>query len=172
VAAVCVGGLVAHYEGVSAAVALMVAAAVTQLLLAARAVVLIESRRRHVLDVISEGRADLPIVAVGRVGVQLGSERHRRRLTQSVDSLLDAAVGSFDVVTTPWRFARADLVAGVRDELIQIRALLEGQAAGLAGMAMVERLLTDGTSSLHGDDPRVVREDLRRVRFLLAASRG
>ena len=167
VGAVLVGGIVELAEGWTAARAVVVAAVVMEVLLACRAMVLFESTRRHVLDVIADGRASLPIRAVERTCVRLRRPRHRRRLGQSVDGLLSAQIGGFDVVTTPWRFMRADLIEPVRRELIEIVALLRDDDAGLSGIAMLQRLLTDGTSSLHGDDLRRVGEDLGRVRFLL-----
>jgi hypothetical protein len=168
VAAVFVGSAAALYEGASAAIALVVGAAATQLLLACRGVVVRESGRAHVLDLISEGHAALPIPAVEHMCARLRRERHRRRLARSVEALLDAKIGGFDVATTPWRFMRTDLVAPIRHELSTVAALLRDDDAGVSGIAMLERLLCDGSSSLHSDNPRLVRDDLRRARFLLA----
>jgi hypothetical protein len=69
---------------------------------------------------------------------------------------------------TPWRLRHGDLIAPIRHELVEIAARLRDDSASLSGIALIELLLTDGMSSLHGDDPRRVREDLGRVRFLLA----
>ena len=115
--------------------------------------------------------AELRIGAVEHMCVRLRRGRHRRRLVRSIDALLEGEAGRFDVVTTPWRFMRSDLIAPVRHELIEIGALLRDDRSGLPGIAMMERLLFDGTSSLHGDSPRLLRDDLRRARFLLAATR-
>jgi hypothetical protein len=165
--AVLVGGVAALYEGASAAVAVIIAAGIALLLLACRAAVLIESRRVHVLDLISEGGADLPIPAVERMCVRLRHARHRRRLVRSIDALLENGTGAFDLVTAPWRFMRADLIATVRHELTAIGALLSDDRASLQGIAMMERLVSDGTSTLHGRNPRLLRDDLRRIRFVL-----
>lgn len=169
VAAVFVGGAAAFYEGASAAVALIVAAAATQLLLASRAVVVRASRRTHVLELISEGHAALPIPAVDNMCLRLRGARHRLRLARRIEALLDLPIGGFDVVTTPWRFMRPDLITPIRDALVEIAALLRDDDAGLAGIAMIERLLGDGTSSLHGRDLLALGEDVRRTRFLLGA---
>jgi hypothetical protein len=48
-----------------------------------------------------------------------------------------------------------------------LAALLREDGAGAAGIAMLERLIRDGMSSLHGDNMQTLREDLRRSRFLL-----
>lgn len=168
VAAVFAGGVGALLAGSSAAVSLIVAAAMTELLLAYRAAVLLESRRAHVLELISHGRADLPIPAVEHMCMRLRRARHRQRLARSIDALLELEVQRWDLVVSPWRFLRADLQAPIRHELLEIGALLREDGAGLPGIATMERLLFDGTSSLHGDNARLLREDLRRARFLLA----
>jgi hypothetical protein len=165
VAVVFVGGVAGLYEGSSGA--LMAAAAATQLLLAGRAVVVRESRRTHMLDLISEGHAALPIPAVEQMGRRLRHARHRRRLARSVEALVNSEIGGFDVVTMPWRFTRSSEIAPIRSELMEIAVLLRDDDAGISGIAMIERLLGDGTSSLHGHDLEVLREDLRRTRFLL-----
>jgi hypothetical protein len=167
VAVVFVGGVAGLYEGSPAAAALIAAAVATQLLLAGRAVVVRESRRTHVLELISEGHSALPIPAVEQMCRRLRDARHRRRLARSVEAFVNSEIGRFDVVTMPWRFMRSAEIATIRNELIAIAVLLRDDGAGLAGIAMIERLLGDGTSSLHGDDLEVLREDLRRTRFLL-----
>ena len=69
---------------------------------------------------------------------------------------------------SPWRVRHSDLIPTIRDELVEISARLRDDSASLPGIALIELLLTDGTSSLHGDDPRRLHEDLGRVRFLLS----
>jgi hypothetical protein len=166
VVAVGVGALVAH---AAAGLALIVAAAVVELLIACRIAVLRESRRVNVLDLIAEGRAELPIAVVARTSARLRGARHRQRQARSIETLLERRPGPFDVVVTPWRFARPELLVGVRAELRNISVLLREPDASVEGVALMERLWCDGTSSLHGDDPQVLREELGRVRFGLQA---
>jgi hypothetical protein len=168
VAAVIAAGVGAVLAGSSLAVSLSVAAAVTEVPLAFRAAVLVESRRAHVLELISLGHADLPIPAVARVCVRLCRASHRRRLVRSIETLMNAEVQHCSLVIAPWQFANPDRIASIRRELLEIAALLREDGAGLAGIALMDRLLFDGTSSLHRDDVLLVCEELRRARFLLA----
>jgi hypothetical protein len=168
VAGVFAGSVVAWLEGFLAAVSLIAAAAPTGLLFTCRLAVLVESRRANVLELISEGRADLPISAVQQMCARIGRATHRQRLARSVNALLESKVQRWDLVVSPWRSLSADVVAPILHELMEISALLRDDEAGLQGIAMMERLLTDGTSSLHGDDAQLLGEDLRRARFLLA----
>lgn len=164
--AVGVGALVAHS---AAGLALIVAATVVELLITCRIAVLHESRHVHVLDLIAEGHAELPIAVVSRTSARLRRARHRQRLARSIDTLLGRRAGPFDVVVTPWRFARPELLVGVRAELRDISVLLREPDARVEGVALMERLWCDGTSWLHRDDPQVLREELGRVRFRLQA---
>jgi hypothetical protein len=168
VGAVCAGSIAAWLEGSSAAASAVAGAVAVELVLAARVGVLLQSRRLHLLELISEGRADLPIPALERLRRRIRLARHRGRLAGSVDALLAPQVQRWDLVMTPWRFRDPDLMPPIRHELVYIGARLRDESAGLPGIALMELLLTDGTSSLHGDDPRRLHEDLGRVRFLLS----
>ena len=167
VAAVLAGSAAALVAGSSAAISLIVAAAATALLLLLRMAVLFERRRVHVLELISQGRADLPIAPVENKCVRLRGARHRRQLIASVETLLRSEAHGWGLVVTPWVTVRSDLLAPIRYELEQICRLLAPESARLEGIATIELLLTDGTSSLHHGDPRRLHGDLRRARFLL-----
>jgi hypothetical protein len=167
VAAVLVGAGGALVTGSSAALPVVIAATVTEVLLACRAAATIASRRMHALDLIRHGRGNLPIPEVERMSTRLRRPGHRQRLAHSIEALLDEEVQPFDVVTRPWWFMRDDLVAPVRLELKEIAVLLRDSDAGVQGIAVIKQLLGDGTSVLHGGDVRLLREELRRVRLLL-----
>jgi hypothetical protein len=167
VAAVLAGSAAALLAGSSAAISLIAAAAATALVLLLRMAVLFERRRVHVLELIRQGLADLPIAPVENMCVRLRAARHRRQLIASVETVLRAEVHGWDAVVTPWVTARPDLLAPIRYELEGICRLLASESARLEGIATIELLLTDGTSTLHHDDVRRLHEDLRRARFLL-----
>jgi hypothetical protein len=167
VAAVLAGSAAALLAGSSAAIALILAAAATALLLLLRMAVLFERRRVHALELISQGCIDLPIAPVENMCVRLRGARHRRQLIASLETLLRSEAHGWDLVVTPWVTARSDLLAPIRYELARICRLLASDSARLQGIATIELLLTEGTSSLHHDDPRRLREDLRRAKFLL-----
>jgi hypothetical protein len=168
VAAVMGGSVAAWLERASAAPPIVASAVAVELVLAARVAVLLRTRRLRLLELISEGRADLPIAALERLVCRIRCARHRGRIASSVDSLLAPTAQRWDLVMTPWRFRQGDVVPTIQDELVEIAARLRDGSASLSGIALIELLLTDGTSSLHGDDPRRVHEELGRVRYLLS----
>jgi hypothetical protein len=169
VSAALLSATAALVAGSSSALAIVVAAALADVLLVCWAGMLIGTRRAHALDLICRGHDDLPIPVVKRLAAHLSSPRYRERLVRSLEQLVDPEVRLFDVATLPWRFLPADLVEPVRRELDQIARLLRNPDASVQGVALLRALLVDGTSSLHGDDVRVLREDLARIRFLLEA---
>ena len=168
VAALFAGALSAWLSGSHGAVEVMAATVAAEILLGCRVALLCASRRAHALKLVGDGRADLPIPAVARTCIRLRRPRHRLRLVRSIETLLDSQANGFDRVVTPWQFTRSELVVPVRHELQEIAVLLNEPDADVQGIAMMERLLFDGTSWLHRDDPRRLREELRRVRFLLS----
>ena len=62
---------------------------------------------------------------------------------------------------------RPGVAAAVLAELAAVAALLRSERPGLRGVALAERLLTDGASPLYGQDIGALREQLRRASFLL-----
>jgi hypothetical protein len=166
-AALFAGGVGALVTGSSAALPLVLAAAVAEVLFACRAAVLVESRRAHALDLISHGHGGLPIPVVEHMCARLRRPRHRQRLAESIEALVPPGAHQFDIVTAPWKFLAGDLAAAARHELREIAVLLREPDASVQGLAMIEQLLCDGTSSLHDDNVCLLREELRRVRFLL-----
>lgn len=168
VLAVLAGSTAALVAGSTAASSLIVAAAATALVLLLRLAALCESRRVHVLELISQGRAELPIASVESMCVRLRAAGHRRQLIARVEPLIGAEAHRWDLVVTPWVRVRSDRLVPIRCELAEICRLLAADSAHLEGIATIELLLCDGTSSLHHDDTRRLLEDLRRARFLLA----
>jgi hypothetical protein len=73
------------------------------------------------------------------------------------------------------RFARTSpifnrsIVAVVGAELAAVALLLREDNACARGVAMAERLLLDGGSCLYRDDVETLRQEVRRVRYHLAA---
>jgi hypothetical protein len=60
-------------------------------------------------------------------------------------------------------------VAAVAEDLRAIVALLHAGVPQARGIALAERLLTEGVSPLYGYDALALRDELRRVRYLLTA---
>jgi hypothetical protein len=61
------------------------------------------------------------------------------------------------------------VVAGARDELLQVADALSREERGLVGLALLEIVMYEPVSPLFGEDVLQLREGLSRVRFLLAA---
>lgn len=61
----------------------------------------------------------------------------------------------------------ARAIAAVASDLTDIARLLVDDDARLRGVGMTQRLLFEGTSPLYGEDVRLLREELHRIRLLL-----
>jgi hypothetical protein len=154
---------------VASAPLLLASAAIVQL-----GLVLAVPYVRHRVRDISE---ELIAAGNGRArGLRVVQEEHRRlasraereRLARALERLIE------DALRRP-RFGRAvppaPGVACVRFAVTEVRdvvALLRDGAADVRGVALTSRLLTDGASPLFGRDAELLREELRRIRFLLA----
>lgn len=167
VAAILAASIVAFVDGVSAALAFVLATAIVESVLVCDAAVLSSSKRDHVLELIVQGRGDLPLPAIACERRRLLDRGHQRHLAGWLDGIRDQA-------EHPIRAPRARPIFSVRvivavaPELATIAAQLRSEeAAGLRGVAATERLLVDGTSSLYGQDENLLSEDLHRIRYLL-----
>jgi hypothetical protein len=161
-------GGVALAAGLAAALPLVVAAGVVELVLVGLVVALGASRRARVLELISAGGGDMPIAAVEQAGARLRSDATRRRLARDLDEL-GAAAAAWTPVFPPQRLTFDPVaIAAVAADLEEISARLRSGQAGVAGIALLERSLGDGSSPLYGADPELLRQHLHRIRFLLA----
>lgn len=170
--AVVVGALltasaIALLAGVADAVSLVLAATMVEVALVSRAALLATTRRFEVLDLISEGRGALPIPAVLQTRARLLDQNHRRRLAASLRALGTASQEPIQTHPPTRVLLNARVVAAVASELDAIAELVQTDHPSLRGIALMERLLTDATSPLFEKDIELVRQQLRRVRFLL-----
>jgi hypothetical protein len=167
VAAVLSASIVVLVAGVSAASALVVASAVVQATLAGAVALLADRKRELALDLIIEGRGNLPLLAIERQRRRLLDDGHRQGLAR----WLDAGCREAEHPIQRPAFARplysARLVAAVAPDLAEIARLLRSENPGQRGVAKTQRLLRDGTSALYGRDGDLLREELHRIRFLI-----
>jgi hypothetical protein len=154
------------------AAAVLVAAVVVQCALTWRLVTRASAKRDHVLDLIAEGREDLPLRSVARERRRLLDHRHRIRLARSLDELREEAATPVLRRPSGLPLYRRRVVAAVARELAQTAQALRRSDASLCGIAMSERLLSGHDSPLYADDADRLREELNRIRFLLEALRG
>ena len=168
VAAVLSVSLVALADGVSAALAVVLATAIVESVLACDAAMLSCSKRDRVLDLIVQGRGDLPLPAIACERRRLVDRDHQRHLAGWLDGIRSEA-------GHPVRARRARPIFSVRvivavaPELATITAQLRSEDTGLRGVAATQRLLVDGTSSLYGQDENRLCEELHRIHYLLAS---
>jgi hypothetical protein len=151
----------------------LAAAAAVQLALLVAASYLRSRTRDIAEELIASGNdAARALSTVEEERRRLASRKERRRLARSLELLVH------DAEHWPRGAVRYQPPPGVIclrlvvDEAREVVELLDAEPADVRGVALTSRLLTDGRASpLYGTDPEPLREELRRIRFLLAAPR-
>lgn len=169
VAVLLAASLSAVLAGVSEARAVVAAAIAVQLAVAWRLVLRASAERDLVLDLVVEGRGDLPLRSVARGRRRLRDPGRRARLARALDALRDEAATPLVRRSSLPLYSRR-VVAAVAPELEETAQVLRRSDASVRGVALSERLLSGHDSPLYGDDADRLREELRRVRFLLDAA--
>lgn len=120
------------------------------------------------MELIAQGRGALPLEAVVRERQRLLDPVHRERLARSLD-VIRTEVGRPPGECHQIRpLYSVPVVGAVSSELGQAARLVRNDG-GLRGLARAEQLITDGHSPLYGDDEVILRQELGRIRFLLAS---
>ena len=158
----------AWLDGAHAAVAVIAAAAIVETFLALQLASLRWLARERAGDLIIQGRADLPLDDVRRERRRLLDRGHCDDLADWVDRTWTVAERSLRSPQPP-PFSSGRVIVAVRPELAEIAARLREDAPGVRGVALVERLLSEGGSPLHGGSVSALRQELRRIRFMLGA---
>jgi hypothetical protein len=147
---------------------LCIAAAVVLAILTVIVVSLRQRRRDLAVDLILEGRENVPIPAVRHECERLSSGRTRRALARAFEDITEE-------VTRPPRFQlrgsrplyHRAVVARASPELQAIVGLLKATDGQVRGVAQAERMITSGISPLYGWDAAALRDELGRVIDLL-----
>jgi hypothetical protein len=160
-------GVVALIAGARAALALVASAGVVESAIALGLAATIVNTRARALELISAGDGNLPIAAVQRVRARLAGVGERRRLARDLDSLREIAAEWSPLLLGPRTVCQPRVIVAVAQDLEQIAARLRAEPAGLRGIALLERSLSDGCSPFYGSDPELLRQHLHRIRFLL-----
>jgi hypothetical protein len=168
VAVILVFAAVAWFDGAHAALAVMAAAAVVEVALALQLASLRWLAERA-CDLIIQGRADLPLDDVRRQRRRLLDRAHCDDLADWVDRTCTVAERSLRSPHQPATFFNARVILAARPELADISARLRKDAPGVRGVALLERLLSEGGSPLHGRSVSALRQELHRIRFTLGA---
>lgn len=124
-------------------------------------------RHDRVLELIVADRSGVPIHVMRRELARLREPAHRTSIAQAYDAIGAPPDPGGRVPHRACVVVVPSVVAQVRPELQSVASLLRGERPPLRGVAAAERLLCAGESSLFGRDVEVLRQDLRRVAYLL-----
>jgi hypothetical protein len=163
VLAVMVASGIGLTAGVSEALALVVGAAVLQTALTCSLALLTSDARAHARDLIIEGRGDVQLITVQRERQRFLDPAYRRRLAQSLDALRREADRRIRRTASGRSLFSPRVLADVGAELGRTSRLLRGEAVGLPGVAMADRLLGAHDSPLYGRDADRLREELHQI---------
>jgi hypothetical protein len=169
VAALLAGSMVDALEGVAWARSAAIAGAIVLAGVAAAALLLVGIRRERAVELIAQGRENLPVTLVQRQCIRLASPRTRRSLARTLESMIEETLHPRRVSIPSARLSlNRRLIASLQDELRRVARLLRDDRVTTRGVAFSERLLTRGESPLYGRDIVALRAELRRARALLA----
>jgi hypothetical protein len=168
VGAVLAGALLALASGEDAALVVVLAAAVVELGLVLGVAVRAGTKRELVLELISEGHADVPIAEVEHARAQLARPEAHEKLAHDLDDLREQATAWRPTLPMPRVTFHPRVIRAVAPELERLAADVRSADAALPGLAQLERSLRDGTSPLYGASAEALRQHLRQIRFLLA----
>jgi hypothetical protein len=161
-------GVAGALTGVADTRAALAAATQVEVVVVCALVVLVGAKRDHVLDLIIEGRGDLELPAVAHERKRLLDPRYRAQLSRSLEALRDEAEHPMLHSPSTYPLHRRRVIAAAAHELVETAGSLRCDHAGVAGVAMAERLLGQGDSPLYGENAERLGVELRRCRFLLA----
>ena len=169
VAAVLIGGVIASFEGREWAGPLAGSAAIVLLILTVLVAAHKQRERDCAIELVLEGRERVLIAAVERQRRRLLADRTRNGLAGNLEDLMrrSASRSRRQMRVTPLPFEPM-VVRMVAGELRDVIGLLRAEGVSARGVARAERLVERAVSPLYGQDVGALREELRRVRDLLA----
>jgi hypothetical protein len=167
VAVVVFAGVLALIEHASAASSVLLGAVVVEATLACAVAISSCRTRDRVIELIVDGREDLPLLAIERERRRLLNPGNREALAARIDQVRLLGRQS-SARRDAWPLHRPT-IARVAPELDRVAALLRSGRGDARAAAMIERLLSEGTSPLYGRDPLALSEQLHRIRFHLEA---
>jgi hypothetical protein len=166
VAAVQAAGGALMCGGAPFGLLLALAAAVVQIALCWRLALLVTVRRDLCLELIIEGRGGVPLAAVERERRRL-DPRRQARLARSLEELVELADRWPTRPAQPRPLFDSRVVRQVAPQLRETAGLVRAGDPPAPGVALVERLVTSGTSPLYGAEVEQLRQELGRARYLL-----
>jgi hypothetical protein len=164
VAVLQLGALALWSVSTSHGCALTIGAGVVQVGLGLRWTSLRVQRRELCVELVIAGQERLPLAAVARVRLHLDDPRHRTQLAASLERL---AVQQGRSRGRQRPIYNARVLKAVKPELRGVAARLRDSGADLRGVALLDRLVTSGSSPLYGNAIGPLRDELARGRYLL-----
>jgi hypothetical protein len=169
VAAVQAAVVVLFWLSAPFALALAISTAVVQLSLAGRYGMLRMYRHELCRDLVIGGREKLPLAALGCELRRLRDPRRRAWLARAVEELADSADQRRREIGLGPPLCNRRVLAGVQPQLRDLARLLQAGGGGVRGVALLDRLITSGTSPLYGRRVEPLRDELGRIRYLLGS---
>jgi hypothetical protein len=160
-------GAVSLLCGAGWALPVLVVAGAVQLVLAAGLALVVALARDRARDLIAEGREHLPLLLLARRRRRLLDHRRREGLARAFEGVVATAERWPRILRTARPVFNVRLVRQVVPELHEIAALLRLVNRSARGVALSERLLTNGASPLYGAEIDELRSELRRIREAL-----
>ena len=155
------------YRGASLGAPLAIAGTVALAAACMRVAVLQQGRRDLCVDLIVGGVGRLPLAAVEREWRRLEDPRHRTSLACSLEETIEIAGRPLPGPRGSRPLFTARVIRPLAAQLSEIAGLLREGSPEVRGVALVERLLISGGSPLYGTNIDLLREELRRARYLL-----
>jgi len=158
------GGGLALAAGVTRAAAVLAAAALVEFVLAGAIVALRSVRRDLALQLIIDGRGDLPLRALIRERRRLSNPRTQAGLARALEGVIRAAARWPRTIPTARPVFDVHQVRAATPQLKALAELLNAEPAQARAVALIERLLTCGSSPLYGEQPDELRHELELIR--------
>jgi hypothetical protein len=165
VAAVQVGALALWWVNASYARALAIGAGAVQVALGLRWANLRVQRREACLELVSAGCEHLSLDVVARERQRLVDPRHQARLASSLEHLAAMRVQPRERRRP---ICSRRVLAAVEPQLREIAARLRAGGVDVRGVALLDRLVTSGSSPLYGEEVGALRTELARSRYWLS----
>jgi hypothetical protein len=168
VAAALGAGLLGTAAGASWGPAVTVAAGLVAVVITCRVLLAHDTARRRACDVLIEGDAGVAVPVVQEQRRRLLDRDHRERLATSYEELAIVLGRSRGRLTQVVPATTTELPETIAPQLQAVADALRDDRVAPGGVALAERLLTDGTSVLYGSDAQRLRRELVRTRWHLA----
>jgi hypothetical protein len=124
--------------------------------------------RNRAHDLIADGRDDLVISVVTREQRRLASRKERERLARSLEAFHRDAQRWHQILPQLRPPHGVVQLRHLTAEVEALSAALRRDRVRARGVALAERLITDGCESpLYADEREPLREELNRIRYLL-----